>query len=39
MQNNQRDTAIPSDGGTGTPFGLGYSLLGRTFFVNVSKAF
>lgn len=29
----------PSDGGTGTPFGLGFDLDGRNFFVNVTKAF
>ncbi len=34
-----RDVAIPSDGETGTPFGLGYSLNGRTFFMNISKVF
>ena len=34
-----RDVSIPGDAGTGTPFGLGYSLAGRTFFVNVTKSF
>lgn len=34
-----RDTAIAGDGGTGTPFGLGYDANGRNLFVNVSKRF
>ncbi len=33
------DTAIPGDGDTGTPFGLGYDANGRNVFVNVSKRF
>lgn len=34
-----RDIAVPGDADTGTPFGLGYSLNGRSFFVNVTKSF
>ena len=34
-----RDSGIPSDGNTGTPFGLGFDLNGRNFFVNVTKSF
>ena len=34
-----RDAAIPGDGSTGTPFGLGYDANGRNAFVNVSKRF
>lgn len=33
------DTAIPGDGNTGTPFGLGYDANGRNLFLNVSKRF
>ena len=34
-----RDGAIPGDGNTGTPFGLGYDANGRNLFVNISKRF
>ncbi|MEM8770563.1 MAG: TonB-dependent receptor [Pseudomonadota bacterium] len=34
-----RDAGIPADGGSGTPFGLGYDLDGRNFFFNISKRF
>lgn len=34
-----RDAAIPGDGATGTPFGLGYDLDGRNYFINISKSF
>jgi len=34
-----RDTAIPGDGGSGTPFGLGFDADGRNFFFNVTKRF
>jgi len=34
-----RDTAIPGDGNSGTPFGLGFDADGRNFFFNVTKRF
>ena len=34
-----RDSGIPNDAGTGTPFGLGFDVDGRNFFVNVTKSF
>jgi iron complex outermembrane receptor protein len=34
-----RDVQIPGDAGTGTPFGLGYSLTGRSFFASITKSF
>ena len=43
---NVADTVIvrdaggtPADGGSGTPFGLGFDLDGRNFFINVTKQF
>ncbi|PHS24549.1 MAG: hypothetical protein COA84_09215 [Robiginitomaculum sp.] len=33
------DTSIPGDGGTGTPFGLGYDADGRNVFFNIARKF